>query len=303
VNFAPGRTVANLATLRLAADGSVSLVNQSGGTVQLLADVEGYVTPTSTGGFWVATTPTRLLDTRHGTTLNARSAALGSGESLTVQVGQVAGSPVGAGASAAALRLTATDSQWGGYLTVSDAAAATTSTVNFSRAQVAGNLALVPLSGTGTVVVTNHSAGSVQVIVDLQGQVTTAGSLWTPLTPGRILDTRTGTAANPGAAILAAGATRVVKVAGVPGSPVPAGAVAAAVNLTVIPSSAAGGWVSVAASGTTTTSALNFLAGTVVANLAIAPLAPDGTMVVHNGSTRPVQLVIDAEGYAAPAVG
>ncbi len=302
VNFAARQTIANLATLRLAADGTVSLLNGSSGAVHLVADVEGYVTPTIEGGLWVATTPTRLLDTRSGTTTNARSAALGAGESVTVQVAQAAGSPVGAGAIAAALRVTATDSQWAGFLTASDGGGARTSTVNYGRGQVVGNLALVPLSGTGSVVITNHSAGSVQVVVDLQGQVTASGSLWTPLAPGRILDTRTGTSANPGAVILAAGATRVVKVAGVPGSPVPAGAVAAAVNLTVVPTTAPG-WVSVAASGTTPTSALNFARGTIVANLAITPLAPDGTMVVHNGSSKPVQLVIDVQGYAAPAAG
>jgi len=41
-NFAPGQTVANLAVSRVAADGTVTVVNHSLGTVQVVADVEGY---------------------------------------------------------------------------------------------------------------------------------------------------------------------------------------------------------------------------------------------------------------------
>ena len=300
LNYATGQTVANLATLRLSPAGTVALRNVSGGAVHLIADVEGYVTPTATGGYWVATPPTRLVDTRRGTPLSSRATALGRGETVTVQVAHLVGSPVTADAVGAALRLTATASTRSGYLTVSDGGTTRSSTVNFGRRQTVGNVALVPLSASGAVTITNHSTGSVQLVVDLQGELSTAGTLWTPLTPARLLDTRRGTSANPGAAILAAGASRTVRIAGVTGSPVPAGAGAVAVNLTVVPTTASG-WVSATDTGSTRTSAVNFPAGTVVANLALVPLAPDGTMVVHNGSTRPVHLVVDVQGYAAAA--
>jgi hypothetical protein len=121
--------------------------------------------------------------------------------------------------------------------------------------------------------------------------------LWTPVTTGRVLDTRRGTTANPGAAAIPAGGDRVVKIAGVAGSPVPAGASAVSVNLTVVPSTW-GGWLSAAPTPTTSTSAVNFPAGTVVASLAVVSLGSDGTIVVHNGSGGSVDLVVDVQGYA-----
>ncbi len=296
VNFAAGQSVANLATLRLDDSRSVSLRNVSGGSVQVVADVEGYVTPTA-GGYWVATQQTRLVDTRHGTSLDARTTALRGHESITVRVADLAGSPVSAGALGAALRLTATGSTGAGYLTAGDGAGSY-STLNYTRGQVVGNVALVRLGSTGSVTITNHSGGTVDLVVDLQGELSTAGALWTPLTPARLVDTRQGTSSNPGVAVLGAGESRTVKVAGVTGSPVPAGAAAVAVNLTVVPTTSSG-WLSANDVGWTRTSALNFPAGTVVAGLAMVPLAADGTMVLHNGSRGPVQVVVDVQGYAA----
>ena len=298
LNFTAGATVANLATLRVGSSGTVTLANGSGGSIQLIADVQGYVSPTtSVGGQWLPTAPARLLDTRHGTTANIRSRALGAGEWVDVQVGGVLGSPVSGAATAAALRLTAVNATRNGYLTVSDGSAGATSAVNYRAGVVAGNLALAVLSDTGSVRVTNHSAGRVDVLVDVQGQVASSGSLWTPVTTGRVLDTRRGTTANPGAAAIPAGGDRVVKIAGVAGSPVPAGASAVSVNLTVVPSTW-GGWLSAAPTPTTSTSAVNFPAGTVVASLAVVSLGSDGTIVVHNGSGGSVDLVVDVQGYA-----
>jgi len=297
VNFAAGATVANLATLRLNAAGTVTLVNSSGGTVQLIADVQGYVSPTtSAGGSWSPTTPTRLLDTRHGARANLRAGSLAPGETVTVQVGGATGSPVAATALAAALRLTTTNATKGGYLAVSDGGGTTTSALNYGARSTVGNLVFTALSATGSVQVTNHSAGSVDLIVDVQGQVAATGTMWTPVTPGRVLDTRRGTTANPGAAVIPAGADRLVRVAGVAGSPVPAGATAVSANLTVVPSTS-GGWLSAAATATTSTSAVNFPAGSIVAGLAFVPLAADGTLVVHNGSAAPIHVIVDVQGY------
>jgi hypothetical protein len=298
LNYTAGATVANLATLRLSSTGTVTLANMSGGRVHLIADIQGYVSATtSEGGKWLPTTPTRLLDTRRGTTANVRSRALGPGESVEVKVGGTPGSPVGGSALAAALRLTAVNATRNGYLTVSDGSAGATSALNYRAGTTAGNLALAELGSTGSVRLSNHSSGSVDVVVDVQGQVAAVGSLWTPVSTGRVLDTRRGTSANPGVAAIPAKANLVLNIAGVAGSPVPAGATAVSVNLTVVPSNR-GGWLSAAPTATTSTSALNFPAGTVVASLAVVSLGSDGTIVVHNGSGRSVDLVVDVQGYA-----
>ncbi len=298
LNLRPGATVANLATLRVAPNGTATLVNGTSGTLHLVADVQGYISPAASGGGeWTATVPTRLLDTRYGAVANLRSRALGPGESIDVRIGGASGSPVTATALAAALRLTTVNATQHGYLTASNGSTGGTSVLNYGAGSVVGNVALASLSPSGTVRITNHSAGAVDVLVDLQGQVTPTGSLWTPVTPGRVLDTRRGTSANPGAAIIPAGGDRVVRIAGVPGSPVPSGAVAASVNLTVVPTTG-GGWLSAAAARTTTSSVVNFRAHTVVASLTVVSLARDGSITVHNGSRQAVELVVDVQGYA-----
>jgi len=42
LNFVAGQTVANLVISKIAPDGTVSIYNGSGGTLQLVADVQGY---------------------------------------------------------------------------------------------------------------------------------------------------------------------------------------------------------------------------------------------------------------------
>ena len=68
LNFAAGQTVPNLVVARLGSAGQVSLYNGSGGTVRLVADVQGYYssgTPSQPGAF-AASAPARVLDTGTG---------------------------------------------------------------------------------------------------------------------------------------------------------------------------------------------------------------------------------------------
>ena len=86
LNFAHGQTVANLVLARLSAAGTVSIANNSTGTVQIIADVSGYYAvgnPTAPG-MLAPLNPFRVLDTRNG--LGAPKAAVGPGKTLRVQV-------------------------------------------------------------------------------------------------------------------------------------------------------------------------------------------------------------------------
>ena len=53
-----------------------------------------------------------------------------------------------------------------------------------------------------------------------------------------------------------------------------------------------------------TASILNFIPSTDVANVMIAPIAPDGTITIFNGGAGPSDLIIDLSGYiTGPAAG
>ncbi|WP_141843443.1 glycoside hydrolase domain-containing protein [Humibacillus xanthopallidus] len=297
-NFTAGRTVANLVITRLAANGTMTVVNHSGGSVQVVADVEGYVTATGTTSTWVSPAPVRLLDTRTGTATNPVKTALAPGASLTVKVAGVSGSPVPSGATAAAVNLTATSPTAAGYLTADSTASGGTSTANFTAGQTVANLVITRLATNGTMTIVNHSRGTVHVVADVGGYLGPTGSTnqWVSPTPVRLLDTRTGTATNPVKTALAPRASLTVKVAGVAGSPVPAGATSASINLTATSPTAAGFLTAdSAASGGTSTA--NFSAGQTVANLVISRLASNGTMTIVNRSSGTVQVIADVEGY------
>ena len=297
-NFAAGRTVANLVVTRLSATGTMTVVNHSGGSVQVVADVEGYVAASGTTSTWVSPAPVRLLDTRKGTPTNPVRAAIAPGASLTVKVAGVSGSPVPAGATAAAVNLTATAPTAAGYLTAAAAAGGGTSTANFAAGQTVANLVITRLASNGTMTIVNHSRGTVHVVADAGGYLspTGASNQWVSPAPVRLVDTRTGTVTNPLRAGLAPGASLTVKVAGVAGSPVPAGATSASVNLTATAPTATG-YLTADSSASGGTSTANFTAGQTVANLVITRLASNGTMTIVNRSSGTVQVVADVEGY------
>ena len=74
LNFSAGETVPNLVTTQVS-DGQVSFSNNSGGTVDVVADLEGFY---ARGGYgYQPGTPTRVLDTRNGTGVMGPIAAEG----------------------------------------------------------------------------------------------------------------------------------------------------------------------------------------------------------------------------------
>ena len=81
---APGQTAANLVTVKVGANGKVSLFTSGG--AHLIADITGYYTPavTSTDGRLQTSTPERILDTREG--LGAPKSKPGPGGQIDLQV-------------------------------------------------------------------------------------------------------------------------------------------------------------------------------------------------------------------------
>jgi hypothetical protein len=155
------------------------------------------------------------------------------------------------------------------------------------------NNALLALSGGLVVVLVALSGvvamGTVSALAVTGNTTSTADSSYVSVTPYRVVDTRTSSP-------LAGGATLNVQVTGA-ASGVPAGAVAAVLNVTAVDPTAAG-FLTVFPEGTTmpTVSNLNFAAGTIAPNLVTVGLSASGMVSIYlnTGSTN---VVVDVEGY------
>ncbi len=291
LNFAAGQTVPNLVTVPVGADGKVTLYNRSSGTTQLIADVFGYYLPGTPAvpGAFAPVSPARVLDTR-------ATRAVGAESSLSFQVAGIRGVP--ASVSAVVLNVTVTTPQSFGHIIAypSGKARPDTSNLNFAAGQTVPNSVTVPVGADGKVTLYNRSSGTTQLIADvfgyyLPGTPTVPGAFG-PLTPARMLDTRTTRAVD-------AESPLTFQVAGT-GS-IPAGVSAVVLNVTVTTPQSLGHIIAYP-SGTARpdTSNLNFAAGQTVPNLVTVPVGTDGRVTLYNRSSGTTQLIADVFGYYLP---
>ena len=265
----------------------VALGQVSGAGVRIGIDVTGVFAPL---------TPSRILDSRSGPRVGALD---GSGAALTVQVTGRGGVPA-AGASAVALNVTVVDglaNDFGGYVTVypCDVARPDASNLNFTSGQTVPNAVIAPLSTAGTVCL--YVYGSAHLLVDVSGYIVAGFS---PVTPARVLDTRSGVGAVAGraGALDGSGTALALQVTGRGGVPT-TGVSAVALNVTVVDGSANdfGGYVSVFPCDVARpdVSNLNFTSGQTVPNAVIAPVSVDGTVCLYVYGTA--HLLVDVSGY------
>lgn len=189
VNFTAGQTVPNLVIVPVGRDGNVDLFNGSWGTVDLVADVTGYFTPSMASGY-TAVGPVRLVDTRYGTGV-AQGQVAGRG-SFPVQIAGNNGLP-NAGIAAVALNVTVTGAQGAGYLTAypDGQQPPLASNVNFGPGQTIANSVIVPVGSDGRVGIFNGSYRPTDVVVDVVGYYSAdSKSAYVPIAPTRLLDTR-----------------------------------------------------------------------------------------------------------------
>jgi hypothetical protein len=171
LNFVAGQTVPNRVLVR--AGGKVDLYN-SNGSVDLVVDVGGYFTDSSSGGTgsaFAGLTPARLLDTRDGT--GGVSSPVGPGGVLAVQVAGLKGVPAMTAAvppTAVVLNVTVTSPTSGGYLTAwpDGSSQPLASDLDFAKGQTRANLVVVKVGADGKVDLFNL-AGSTDVVVDIVG--------------------------------------------------------------------------------------------------------------------------------------
>ena len=270
VNYAKGQTVPNLTVVRLGTGGKVSLYNGSSGTVQLIADVSGFYRAGTAGapGSYAAVTPARVVDTRTG--LGGTHQAVPAQGELTFPVSGHAGVPA-TGVSAVMLNLTATQPGASGYLTTypTGQARPTASTLNFTAGRTVPNLVATGLGQLGQITVFNGSSGSTQVFADVLGYfrdgTPDSPGAFVPLSPTRVLDTRTGIGA-PKQPVGKDGIRLSLASSGLPFPNTGQVPSAVAMNITATGATASG-YVRVESDSASNTSNLNFVKGQTVAGL------------------------------------
>jgi hypothetical protein len=289
-----GQTIANLVTVPVgASSNSVDIYALM--TTDLVADVQGYYmpAPTATAGRFVPLTPTRLLDTREAGSIHP--GPLTGGDHIDLNVAALAALP--ADATAAALKVTVTESTASGFWTVfptgSERPVVSNLNVVGSGSTIA-NQVLARLSN-GSATVFAQTGG--HLVIDLVGWFTGPSAmpsevgLFVPVPPSRLLDSREP----PLGAVPGHNRTAQVSVAGRAG--LPASGIGAVVINATVTETVAQGFFSVWPAQTyrPTASSLNAMrAGQTIANHVITPISTGGfSFYTQNGA----HLVVDIAGW------
>jgi len=267
------------------------------GSPNLLLRVDPAVSPAPPPQFMPFAVPVEVLDTRDGT--GGTRGQMGAGTTTSFPVLGVGGIP-SAGVTAVLVRVAAVAPSAATYLTVwpdQSTRPTTVSTLNAAAGESISNVAVVTPGVNGSLAVYNNK-GNTYLVVEVQGYFTAttggAGGGYVPVSHTRLIDTRSGLGTTT--ATIPAGGSRTVTMTG---ATVPAGAVAAFVNL-LVPGATGAGWLAAAPPGTASSKAvLNYVVGATQSG-AVVKLGPDGRVTFHNKGSAPIDLVVTVEGYFSP---
>jgi hypothetical protein len=299
-------------------DGSAPLVNTTGQATHTYTHSGGYsvtvtatdstgatntsaaATVTTLGSDFTAEAPVRVLDTRNGTGSGARPVPAGG--SVTFPLPASAASH-GNWLHAVALNVTVTDPTGSGYVGVSGG----TSSLNYVAGQTVAAMVIAQVwnnNGTMSATLYTSGAGTVEVIADMAGFFATDSTNgYQPISPARVMDTRSGTGGSTG--LLTSAQPDVLTVAGADQGIIPSTGVAAvAVNLTVTQTTGSG-QVTGYPDGTTEpgTSNINYRPGQTLSNFAVIPVGQDGKIDFADSAAGKTDLIVDVVGYFDSAGG
>lgn len=243
--------------------------------------------PPPVGASYHPVTPTRILDTRTANT------PVGAGGVAELQVTGTAGVPA-AGASAVMLNVTVTGPSANSFLTVfpTGEPRPNASNLNYTPGLTVANAVIAKLGAGGKVSLFNFN-GTAHVIVDVAGWFDgvggTTGSRFHPLSPSRILDTRTSSPVP---------ADTIIDLAVLGKGGLPATGVNAVVANVTATQTTALSFLTVFPAGEARpiASNVNFTAGRTACNLVAAKLGAGGSVAVYNfaGNT---QVIADVAGW------
>ncbi|MCW2606530.1 MAG: N-acetylmuramoyl-L-alanine amidase [Frankiales bacterium] len=291
-----GGSASNLVVVKTGEGGRVVLRNTAG-TLRLIADLAGYYAE-GAGSAFVPVAPERLLDTR-----DTRS-PLGDAEVRTLRVAGVGRVP--AEATAVAVNLTAVDATRTTDVRAYPAGP-TVPEVSNSNPGIGRPTSVAAVVGIGQdgAIALRNTAGRVDVIVDLAGWFVPstspgAASVFHPLPPRRLLDTRPGDA-DAVTTPVSADSPFDLLVAG-PGS-VPAQATGVVLTVTALGASTGSDVrvYPVPADGRSVpgTSNLNVRPGSLVANTVHVAVGRDGSVRIKNLAGT-VHVIVDLAGWYGP---
>lgn len=254
--------------------------------------------------YFVPVSPARLLDTRTGEGGNL--APLGQQVFTELDVTGVGGVPE-TGVTAVVMNVTVDRPTSSSFLTAwpSGEARPGVSNLNFVAGQTVPNLVTVKVGANGKVNIFN-SSGWVDVLADVVGYYTTTppsgGGRFTPLTPARVLDTRTGAGRDGVVGPVTGGQTIDLLVTGVGGVPT-SGVTGVALNVTVDGPTGTG-FVTTWPTGEPRPNASthNFAPGLTAANLVLAKVGAGGRVSLFNSSGN-THLIADVIGYFSASGG
>jgi lysophospholipase L1-like esterase len=290
LNVAAGENISNVAVVAPGENGRIAVYNRAGET-HIGVDVQGYFTTTAhpgTGGF-VPVTHTRLIDTRSG--LGTTTGTIPAGGSRTVTI---AGTFVPAGATAAFVNLLVPGATTGGWVgSAPPGSALGKGAINYVPGSTQSGTT-IKLAADGRVTFYNKGSAAINLAVILQGYFSGVAGGGTPFRPvaSRLLNTRTAGTGVP----LAGGATVDVQVAGAGGLPA-SGVAGAVTHLTVTPEQA--GYLKAwpVAEAEPELTMMDFEAGSWRTNTIVLRPGPDGKIRLRNGSSAPIHLIVDLQGW------
>jgi hypothetical protein len=314
LNFPKSDTRANSVTVPLRADGGlwIEFVGGAGTKADALFDVTGYFVGNTSGATYKPLTPNRILDSRS-------PKHQGLGASLTVNVPariQVTGQSsdvalnVPSNAVAVVGNLTAVNQDAAGYLSLTPdkpVGAPATSTINFRQRDTRANAVTVPLGSGGVLWVTYETVRGKHsdVLFDVTGYYVpgTSGASYVPLTPNRVIDTRSASHIGT-VTTLVMGVPAKLQIAGRSADKalnVPLDAVAVTGNLTEVTGATPGYYALTPAAPNPlpTTSNLNFPRSDTRANAVTIQLGPGGTLWLTFVATTAARsdALFDVAGY------
>jgi hypothetical protein len=331
LNFAAATVIANLVTVTLGKSGAVNIFNAVG-TVNVLADVEGYFVPQASSdvtGEFHPISPERVCDTRStsGPSACRTHGAVVAGTPMIVNVTGASTDAISPTvASAAVLNVTGVAGTAGTYLSVFPTTASGTcayngshappvSTLNLVAGAVQANRVMVELGpsttgGADTSVCVYNSVGTINVLLDANGWfgagTAAAGDQYQAIGPSRICDTRPSSGLPCAGRTLGALGFDTVVVAGEGGLPATGAsspALAVIANLTAI-APTAGTYLTLYPanlSGPPHASDINVNQNEILPNLAVVQIdttgdSHDGDIDLFNAAGA-VNAVIDVEGW------
>jgi surface protein len=244
---------------------------------QIIVDQMGYF---AAGSGIETLSPTRVLDTRTST------GPVTPGTTTTITMNDLADDAV-----AAIVNITATNATGDGYFTAwnCDSDAPGTSNGNYVGVTTIANTAIIELGDTNDICVTTGDAAA-DLLVDVFGYFT-QDSGYTPVTPTRSLDTRTG------ATTITPGVTTKINLADVPAGN------AAIMNITATGATGDGYFTAWNCDGTAPdTSNGNYVGVTTIANSAIITTNTDGDICIQTGQNS-ADILIDTYAYLTTTPG